>query len=188
MWERLYKGQNIYGVVKNLAKDGSFYWVMTSFKTTYDEYGNIDAHFARRKTVPIKAREVFENLYKKIIAIEKSSITAAENYFYGFVENSGMTYDELFLSVVGMNEEEITSYFESNELNINVTEENTVLEINKSQIKQFESSETNNESLVQSVEELKKQIEELKSALTQNPPKEKPKRGFFGRLFADDND
>jgi len=166
MWERLHKGENLYAVVKNLAKDGSYYWVMTSFETTYDEFGNISTHYARRKAVPKNARKVFEELYKKIVAIEKTNIQAAENYFYGFLENTKMTYDEFFLSVVGMNEDEITSYFQNNT--------------------NLKSTDLEKNDLKESITDLKKQVEELKSSLKQNTPKTKPKKGFFKRFFSDD--
>ena len=54
MWEKLHKGENLFAVVKNLTKDGSFYRVVTKFETTYDKDGNIISHYARRKAVPKK--------------------------------------------------------------------------------------------------------------------------------------
>ncbi len=37
LWDRLHKGKNIHTLVKNLAKDGSYYWVITNFDTHYNE-------------------------------------------------------------------------------------------------------------------------------------------------------
>ena len=82
MWEKLHKGENLYAVVKNLTKNGDFYWVVTKFETTYDENGNILAHYARRKAVPKKVRETVENIYKTILAIEKHDKNLAEETFY----------------------------------------------------------------------------------------------------------
>lgn len=170
MWERLHKGENLYAIIKNLAKDGSYYWVMTTFETVYDEDGFIASHFARRKAVPRKAKETFENLYKKIRTIEKVDEKAAENYFYGFIENSGMTYDALFLDIVGMTEEEITTYFQSN---------NALIDINKEQVKKKSINDN-----AQNIEDLKKQIELLQSTLEKQEEKKKPPKGFLGKLFS----
>ena len=72
MWQELSKGKNVYAAVKNLAKNGNYYWVMTCFETTYNKNGSILAHYVRQKAMPNnKNREIIEDLYKKIIAIEK---------------------------------------------------------------------------------------------------------------------
>ena len=181
MWERLFKGENIHAAVKNLTKDGGYYWVITTFETTYDEVGNIKAHYARRKAIPPKAKKPFEELYAKILKIEKQDIKVAEKYFFSLIEESGMSYDELFLSILGMNEEELNVYFQSKEQNTNATNENTILDIDINQIKQHEN--TQNDELKQSIEDLQKQIKILQSELINKQENPKPKKGFFRRLF-----
>lgn len=114
MWERLHKGENIYALVKNLAKNGDFYWVLTSFETKYNEEGQIISHYARRKAAPGNAVYQVEKLYKTLLAIEKTqSLEVAERYFAGMLEEKSMTYNEFILSVLGINEESIASYFVS---------------------------------------------------------------------------
>jgi PAS domain S-box-containing protein len=176
MWEQLHKGENIYAAVKNLAKDGSYYWVMTYFETKYDSNGNILAHYARRKAIPLKAKQVFEELYLKILKIEKQNPIAAEKYFYGFIEDSKKEYNELFLSILEISKEEFTNYFSKKELNIN---DKTELKIKD----QPETINTKTESEVTSdIEKLKKEIEQLKSDLNnKNMPK---KKGLLSRLFS----
>ncbi|MBP5779253.1 MAG: PAS domain-containing protein, partial [Campylobacter sp.] len=47
MWDTINKGENFKAVVKNLAKDGRYYWVITDFDPYYDPAtGKIIEHTA----------------------------------------------------------------------------------------------------------------------------------------------
>ena len=97
MWDKLHAGDNLYAIVKNMTKDGSFYWVVTKFETSYDKNGTIIAHYARRKAVPIEVRETTESIYEVILKIEKHDVDQAEKALYEILEKYGLTYDTLFL-------------------------------------------------------------------------------------------
>ena len=112
LWERLKEGKNIHAIVKNLAKDGSYYWVITDFETKYDNNANIIAYYARRKAAPANAVFQIEKLYKTLRSIEQTqSMEVAERYFLGMLEEKKMTYDDLILSILNINEETLNSYF-----------------------------------------------------------------------------
>ncbi len=111
LWDRLFEGKNIHAVVKNLAKDGSYYWVVTDFYTKYDEDGNIVAHYSRRKAIPKHVKHFFENLYKRLINIEQNAgMEAAGLYLNGFLEDANQTYDEFILSLFNLSEEKFMDY------------------------------------------------------------------------------
>lgn len=112
LWDRLKKGENIHAFVKNLAKDGSYYWVLTDFETKYDEEGNIVSYYARRKAAPASAVIQIEKLYKTLRSIEQTqSMDVAERYFAGMLEEKRMSYDELILSILNIDEATMNSYF-----------------------------------------------------------------------------
>ena len=112
LWERLHKGENIHALVKNLAKDGRFYWVLTSFETKYNDSGEIISHYARRKAAPENAIFSIEKLYKTLLAIEKNQTPEiAEKYFYGLLEEKGQTYDRFILEVLNVSESSLQNYF-----------------------------------------------------------------------------
>ena len=72
MWDRINRAQNIMAVVKNLAKDGSYYWVVTEFEPKVDPITNeILSHTAFRKAAPQKAIDTMEPMYQKLLEIEK---------------------------------------------------------------------------------------------------------------------
>ena len=105
MWDRLNKGKNIMALVKNLAKDGSYYWVITEFEPKRDAISNeIISHTAFRKAAPKDAIKSIEPIYKKLLEIEKSSgVDASEKYFRAYLEEKDITYDEFIDKLVGNN-------------------------------------------------------------------------------------
>ena len=112
LWERLNEGKNIHAFVKNLAKDGRYYWVLTNFETKYNEEGIITSHYARRKAAPNNAIYTVEKLYKTLKAIElRQDVKTAENYFNGLLEEKQMNYDSFILSILGIDEKTMVSYF-----------------------------------------------------------------------------
>ena len=58
MWERIQKKQNIIAFVKNMAKTGRYYWVMTDFVVKENEKGQVTntKHYVNQH---------LEKLYKK---------------------------------------------------------------------------------------------------------------------------
>ncbi len=117
MWERLYKGKNIHALVKNLAKDGSYYWVLTNFETKYDENGKIISHYAYQKAAPGNAIYQIEQLYSKLLAIEKNQgAIVSERYFRGLLEEKKITYDEFILQILNTSKETIQNYFKEEEI------------------------------------------------------------------------
>jgi len=103
MWDRIKQGKNFMAVVKNLAKDGSYYWVVTDFEPKMDPITNeVISHTAFRKAAPQKAIDAIVPLYKKLIEIEKKSgMEASEKYLHGFLEEQKTSYDDLINKIVG---------------------------------------------------------------------------------------
>jgi len=111
LWDRLHEGKNINPIVKNLAKDGSYYWVIADFETKYNDEGEIIAHYSRRKSVPHEIKPEIEKLYKSLVAIEKNGgMEASKAYFGGFLEDLGMSFDAYILSLIGLSKEELHAY------------------------------------------------------------------------------
>ena len=103
MWDRINNGQNIMAVVKNLAKDGSYYWVVTEFEPKRDAISNqIISHTAFRKAAPQNAIDTMAPIYAKLIELEKDGgMEASEKYLRGFLESNNTSYDDFINSLVG---------------------------------------------------------------------------------------
>jgi len=103
MWDRINQRQNIIAVVKNLAKNGDHYWVVTEFEPKVDPITNeIISHTAFRKAAPKKAIETMAPIYEQLLKIEKEGgMKASEEYLREFLEQKDTTYDEFIDKVVG---------------------------------------------------------------------------------------
>jgi PAS domain S-box-containing protein len=102
LWENIQKGNQFHGIVKNLAKSGRYYWVITNFEYSRDENGNIVNYIARRKAVPQDViTKHIEPLYKKLLQIEEASgVGASEKYLIGFLEEQGLSYVDLITKLM----------------------------------------------------------------------------------------
>jgi len=103
MWDRLKQGKNIFAVVKNLAKDGRYYWVTTKFEIKKHPVDNtIVGYMAYRQAASQKAVETMKKLYSELLEIEKSGgVEASEKYLIGYLESQRKTYDEFIDDVIG---------------------------------------------------------------------------------------
>jgi PAS domain S-box-containing protein len=103
MWDRIKQGKNFMAIVKNLAKDGSYYWVVTDFEPKIDPITNeIISHTAFRKAAPQKAIDTMIPIYAKLLDIEKEGgMEASEKYLRGFLEENNTTYDDFVNDLVG---------------------------------------------------------------------------------------
>jgi PAS domain S-box-containing protein len=103
MWDRLKTGQSLFAVVKNLAKDGRFYWVTTNFEIKKHPFdGKVDGYMAYRQAASSQAIAAVAPLYKELLEIERTGgMKASEKYLLGFLESQHMTYDEWIDSAIG---------------------------------------------------------------------------------------
>jgi len=103
MWDRIQIGGSIMAIVKNRAKDGRYYWVVTEFESKRDKLNNhITGYTAFRKAAPREAIDEIEKVYVKLLEIEKESgIEGSRNYFIGMLEDKGVSYDEYIDKLVG---------------------------------------------------------------------------------------
>ena len=91
LWETISQGKNINAVVKNLAKDGRYYWIFTEFESRKDmDTGEIIGYHADRKSISPHVLEVIADLYAQLLKIEKEdSIEASEKYLISFLKDKG---------------------------------------------------------------------------------------------------
>jgi len=91
LWETISAGKNINAVVKNLAKDGRYYWIFTEFEIRKDtDTGEIIGYHAARKSISKHVIEIIADLYAELLQIEKDdSIEAAETHLVNFLKEKG---------------------------------------------------------------------------------------------------
>lgn len=91
LWETISQGKNINAVVKNLAKDGRYYWIFTEFEIRKDtDTGKIIGYHASRKSISKHVIEIIANLYAELLEIEKTqSVEASQTYLVNFLKDKG---------------------------------------------------------------------------------------------------
>lgn len=106
MWTNLHKKKEFFGCIKNMAKDGSFYWTFANVTPSYDEDNEVNGYFSvRRKAFP-SAIEYFSKIYQNMLEEEKQSTGSNDDIldasldilFYAIKESGGEKYDEFMFN------------------------------------------------------------------------------------------
>ena len=95
LWETISQGKNINAVVKNLSKDGRYYWIFTEFESRKDtDTGEIIGYHAARKSISKHVIEIIAELYATLLEIEKNEgIEASQVYLISFLKEKGDDID-----------------------------------------------------------------------------------------------
>jgi len=94
LWQTIQRGENITAVVKNLAKNGDHYWVVTDFEILRDSMGNIYQYIAYRRHVSPQILQEIEPLYAKMLEIEKvHDMRASVEYLNTYLHERQMSYN-----------------------------------------------------------------------------------------------
>lgn len=103
MWEVIEQNKNFIALVKNLTKDGSYYWVVTDFESKIDPITKqIIAYTAFRKAAPRKSIASIEPIYAKLLEIEKEEgMEASEDFLHAYLEQHNTTYNDFINKLVG---------------------------------------------------------------------------------------
>ena len=91
LWETISQGKNINAVVKNLAKDGRYYWIFTEFESRKDaDTHEIIGYHADRKSISPHVLDIIANLYAELLEIETNEdVKASEEYLIKFLKEKG---------------------------------------------------------------------------------------------------
>jgi len=95
MWESIKNGRNITAVVKNLARNGDHYWVVTDFEIKRDQNMRVRNYIAFRQVAPKNVLKEIEPLYEKMLDIEKEhGMDESINYLEAYLEEKNMNYNQ----------------------------------------------------------------------------------------------
>lgn len=101
LWDHIKQGKKFHGIIKNLAKSGEYYWVITDFDYIVGDDAKIQKYIARRKAISTGVIEKIEELYKKLYKIEQvSGIKGSEKYLIGYLEDHNLDYVELITKLM----------------------------------------------------------------------------------------
>jgi PAS domain S-box-containing protein len=104
LWDTLEQGKECFAYVKNMCKDGSYYWVFANITPDLDEKGRVIGYFSVRRKAKPAAIAVVADVYKAMLAEEnrvgpKDACAASLALLGGVLEQKGLSYEQLILSL-----------------------------------------------------------------------------------------
>lgn len=104
LWETLKSGEEFNGLIKNLCKDGCFYWVMANITPSLSPEGELLGYYSVRRKASIETIETMQNLYADMLAVEtkqntKEAINASTEFLNTWLSSFGMDYDQYVLTL-----------------------------------------------------------------------------------------
>lgn len=103
-WDTIQSGKEFFGYVKNMSKDGGFYWVFTHIAPDFDSRGNIVGYTSVRRYPQRSAIEKIVPVYAQMRAAEqaagaKDAIAAGTKVLLDLLQQAGVSYEELVFSL-----------------------------------------------------------------------------------------
>lgn len=71
LWDNIAAGTEVFAYVKNMSKDGGFYWVFANVTPSYDEQGQVDSYFSVRRKPSRGAVDAAAGLYQLMLEEER---------------------------------------------------------------------------------------------------------------------
>ncbi len=104
LWDTLGGGNECFAYVKNLAKDGSFYWVFANVTPDVDSGGRVSGYFSVRRKPHSGAVSAMADVYRAMLAEEQKAghrdgPAASLAWLVGVLTQKGVSYEEFVLSL-----------------------------------------------------------------------------------------
>lgn len=104
LWDTIQSKHECFAYVKNMSKDGSFYWVFANVTPSFDGQGNVDGYFSVRRKPRKSAVDQVSRLYAQMLDAEnkagsKDACTASINMLTDLLNEKGMNYEAFILSI-----------------------------------------------------------------------------------------
>ena len=134
LWDNLKVGNNFVGVIKNLAKTGEYYWVVTDFEMRRDAMGNITHYIGRRKSVPEAAiNNYLAPFYESLLKMEKiGGVELSSRFFKNYLAKQGKDYIDFVISIMSENQSVFTAESVSAIDNSNVSVSDNIYQVDHS--------------------------------------------------------
>lgn len=101
VWDLIKSKNEFYGYVKNLRKNGGFYWVFAYITADLDDNGEVAGYTSYRRFAPKVAVQTMEPIYKLLMEAEaKGGMEASENLLFQYLEKVGFaSYDQFIVDL-----------------------------------------------------------------------------------------
>ena len=134
LWDNLKVGNNFVGVIKNLAKTGEYYWVVTDFEMRRDAMGNITHYIGRHKSVPeVAINNYLAPFYDSLLKMEKiGGVELSSRFFKNYLTKQGKDYIDFVISIMSENQNAFTAETVNSIDNSNVSVSDNIYQVDHS--------------------------------------------------------
>jgi len=100
LYDHIQNGKEWFGYVKNLRKDGGYYWVFANISPTYDSNGNMIGYYSVRRKPRDGFKSIVEPLYQQLLNIESAEgMNASLEAVEELLNKYSMKFNELMLKI-----------------------------------------------------------------------------------------
>ena len=105
LWSTISSGNEFFGYIKNLCKDGRYYWVFANVSPRYDpDTKEIIGYFSVRRKPQKQQLKTIETLYRDMLAAEqqverRQAIAAGTAVLNRFIDSAQGNYHEFILNL-----------------------------------------------------------------------------------------
>lgn len=104
LWSNVQDGKEIFAYVKNISRDGSYYWVLANVTPSVDANGNTVGYYSVRRKPNPRALPIVTQLYRDMLGAERSAgsrdaIAASSRVMENFLKEKKQSYENLVLSL-----------------------------------------------------------------------------------------
>jgi len=104
LWDTIQAGRECNAYVKNMVKDGSFYWVFANVTPNLDSKGDLTGYLSVRRKPKAAAVKTVTDLYRAMLQAEQTAgardaIAASTKILTDLLAEKDMSYDELVLAI-----------------------------------------------------------------------------------------
>ena len=95
IWKSLLAGMEVSAIIKNVAKNGKYYWVIADFSMQRDKYGQLETFTSFKRAAPEYVSEAIQEVYDGMCCSErKSGMEGSLRYLENFLEEKQLSYNE----------------------------------------------------------------------------------------------
>jgi PAS domain S-box-containing protein len=104
LWDTIAQKQECFAYVKNMSKDGAYYWVFANVTPSFDAKGQLEGYFSVRRKPKAQAVKVMADLYRQMLEVEKragpkDACAASLAMLTGLLAQKGVSYESFILSI-----------------------------------------------------------------------------------------
>lgn len=104
LWDTLAEQNECFAYVKNMSKDGSFYWVVANVTPNLDSLGKAEGYFSARRKPSPGAVSTMSDLYRMMLDEErrvgpKDACAASLALLGNVLKQQGASYEKFILSI-----------------------------------------------------------------------------------------